>query len=70
MLKNKCMDNIDYRGLHSALVVSATVLQLQDPWFASQPGPGIFLYGVYMFCLCMRGFSTGCLASSQSPKIC
>lgn len=39
-------------------------------WAALPPIPGTFLFGVCMWCLCLRGFSPGALASSCCPKTC
>uniref|UniRef100_A0A3P8S3I9 Potassium calcium-activated channel subfamily N member 3 n=1 Tax=Amphiprion percula TaxID=161767 RepID=A0A3P8S3I9_AMPPE len=54
---------------HAALVENLRGCTVKIP--GSRPGfPGIFLHGVCMFSLCMRGFSPGTPASSHSPKIC
>ncbi|MED6244588.1 hypothetical protein ATANTOWER_017287 [Ataeniobius toweri] len=52
--------------LHDGAVDGSAALQLKGCRFESWPG--VFLHGVYMFSLCMRGFSPGTLASSHSPK--
>ncbi|MEQ2222423.1 hypothetical protein ILYODFUR_026175 [Ilyodon furcidens] len=55
-------------GLHGGAVGSTVALQQKGPGFDSQPG--VFLQGVCMFSLCMRGFSPGTPASSYIPKTC
>ncbi|MEQ2244062.1 hypothetical protein ILYODFUR_013305 [Ilyodon furcidens] len=48
--------------LHGGTVDSTVDLQKEGPGFKSRPG--VFLHGVCMFSLCMRGFSLGTPASS------
>lgn len=46
-------------GQHSGAVIST----------AANPGPGIFLSGVWMFSVCLHGFSPCPPASSRSPNM-
>ncbi|MEQ2293848.1 hypothetical protein AMECASPLE_037674 [Ameca splendens] len=53
--------------MHSGGVCSTVALQQQGSGFDAQPG--VFLHGVCMFSLFMRGFSQGTPTSSHNPKM-
>ncbi|MEQ2227312.1 hypothetical protein ILYODFUR_036402 [Ilyodon furcidens] len=55
-------------GCTVAQLVALLPCSKKVPGFDSRPG--VFLHGVCMFSLCMRGFSPGTLASSHSPQTC